>query len=290
MILRGWFQCRLASDPDPTDEPRGISGCTFATVGEPDFDRVLRLQPEGTTPRRFGQSVGVRVSAVRGRGAAQAQAEAALRGARVNLPGRTMFTEQNGALVPRNTAFIDPFDLCIENADGAPLLYRAAFWDPARPELSAYDVPAATLATRQPRRLDVASADKVAAASGTGPPGQMLERRRRDLAQAKAEAETGGDRVAAAAFQQRLEALELTDWRAQRLHMLLSARAWWRFHLNGREATVSSALPALDAAPPWRLALWLGAWDNDTLCGYLMGRLVVPEAAAADAAAVPAEA
>ncbi len=30
----GWFQCRLATDPDPTDEPRGVSGFTFALAGE----------------------------------------------------------------------------------------------------------------------------------------------------------------------------------------------------------------------------------------------------------------
>jgi hypothetical protein len=26
----GWFQCRLATDPDPCDEPRGVSGYVHA--------------------------------------------------------------------------------------------------------------------------------------------------------------------------------------------------------------------------------------------------------------------
>ena len=41
----GWFQCRLATDPDPADEPRGVSGSIKALPGEPDLDRIIRLQP-----------------------------------------------------------------------------------------------------------------------------------------------------------------------------------------------------------------------------------------------------
>src|SRR5690606_16465196 len=41
--FEGWFQVRLATDPDPSDEPRGVSGTTFALAGEPDFDRIVRF-------------------------------------------------------------------------------------------------------------------------------------------------------------------------------------------------------------------------------------------------------
>ena len=44
--LGGWFQCRLATDPDPTWEPRGVSGYTRALGRETDFDGVLNLQRE----------------------------------------------------------------------------------------------------------------------------------------------------------------------------------------------------------------------------------------------------
>ena len=43
LFFQGCFQCRLATDPDPTDEKRGISGPTFAAPGEADLDRVIRL-------------------------------------------------------------------------------------------------------------------------------------------------------------------------------------------------------------------------------------------------------
>ena len=38
--FNGWFQCRLATDPDPYDEPRGVSGYVHAYAGEPDLDRL----------------------------------------------------------------------------------------------------------------------------------------------------------------------------------------------------------------------------------------------------------
>ena len=43
--FEGWCSLRLPTDPDPSDEPRGISGYTFAFAGEPDLDRILNLQP-----------------------------------------------------------------------------------------------------------------------------------------------------------------------------------------------------------------------------------------------------
>jgi len=58
----GWFQCRLAAAPDPTDEPRGVSGYAHALPNEPDFDRIIRLQPKDTIQRSHCQSIGVKVT------------------------------------------------------------------------------------------------------------------------------------------------------------------------------------------------------------------------------------
>ncbi len=43
---KGWAVARLPTDPDPSDEPYGASGYTFAFAGEPRLDRIFRLQPE----------------------------------------------------------------------------------------------------------------------------------------------------------------------------------------------------------------------------------------------------
>src|SRR5215213_1298039 len=58
----GWFQCRLATAPDPTDELRGVSGYAHALPNEPGFDRIIRLQPEDTILRSHCQSIGVKVT------------------------------------------------------------------------------------------------------------------------------------------------------------------------------------------------------------------------------------
>lgn len=61
----GWFQCRLAADPDPADEPRGVQGYIHAAPGEPDFDRIIRFQPStGIVQRSHCPPIGVEVICV----------------------------------------------------------------------------------------------------------------------------------------------------------------------------------------------------------------------------------
>src|SRR5262249_58903892 len=45
--FEGFWQCRLATDPDPSREPRGVSGYVFAVGYEPDLDGIIRLQDDG---------------------------------------------------------------------------------------------------------------------------------------------------------------------------------------------------------------------------------------------------
>ena len=42
--FEGYFMCRMATDPDPTNEKRGMSGYTMALVEEDPLDQVIRLQ------------------------------------------------------------------------------------------------------------------------------------------------------------------------------------------------------------------------------------------------------
>ena len=55
----GWFQCRLATDPDPTDEPRGVSGYVRAVAGEPDLvpSAVITQRVALVAARRISRSV-----------------------------------------------------------------------------------------------------------------------------------------------------------------------------------------------------------------------------------------
>ncbi|SRR5215204_6728210 len=59
--FKGIFQCRLPTDPDVSDEPRGQSGWTFAYDNELNFDRIIRFN-HPVAHRSFTPSVGVYVS------------------------------------------------------------------------------------------------------------------------------------------------------------------------------------------------------------------------------------
>ncbi|HEX6041581.1 hypothetical protein, partial [Longimicrobium sp.] len=57
----GYFMARLATDPDPTGEERGISGYTMALVSEPPLDQTIRLQLDPDGPLRVRDHNPVRV-------------------------------------------------------------------------------------------------------------------------------------------------------------------------------------------------------------------------------------
>lgn len=44
IVFEGFWQCRLATDPDPSNEQRGITGFTYALVGETLLDNVFYSQ------------------------------------------------------------------------------------------------------------------------------------------------------------------------------------------------------------------------------------------------------
>eukprot|EP00039_Didymoeca_costata_P005314 m.80482 g.80482 ORF g.80482 m.80482 type:complete len:624 (-) comp12759_c0_seq4:89-1960(-) len=46
--FQGWMQSRMATDPDPTDATRGLTGHTFAYAKEPNLDRYLYMQENVT--------------------------------------------------------------------------------------------------------------------------------------------------------------------------------------------------------------------------------------------------
>lgn len=49
----GYWQCRQATDPDPSRDPRGASGYTFAIGAENDLDQIIRLQMDEIPPQDF---------------------------------------------------------------------------------------------------------------------------------------------------------------------------------------------------------------------------------------------
>ena len=113
--FEGWCSLRLPTDPDPSDEPRGISGYTFAFAGEPDFDRVLNLQPRPGMPiRSHSPELGVKV---RTASAATAQAWRC-RARAVDLLGGPIIENRNWTLTLPGFEPIVPFHLRVERRRG----------------------------------------------------------------------------------------------------------------------------------------------------------------------------
>lgn len=286
--FRGYIQLRMATDPDPTDEPRGLSGYTFALPGEPDFDQLLHWQPDerGVFERDFGDDpfqprVGVTVVQAYHAGERRPEVE----GARLSLVDSSL-VELNGLLVRNDYFAIDPVKLRITRGSDV-LLERTDVLDPSRPKLTLVDAGSPELVRRQPRRWQ-SNSEVVAQATGLPSPNNedlIANRKRRQAALIRLREKTS-DQERRAALDTRIAELgDLFKWWAlseyedgappidRRAYTLALQADGWDIDLNG---PVTRNVLGGDASRPWPLRFWLGGWDADALCLYTMGSLRVP--------------
>lgn len=294
LSFEGWYQYRAPTDPDPTDEPRGVSGYTFAVAGEPDLDGVMHLQPDepGVVQRRFGvdpdkgPKVGVVVTSATTHDLESRTIERAddLVGARLALPGARP-AELNGIVVRNDMFAIDPVRVVLRAADGTVLLDREDLLDPANPDRTLFDADSAMLERRQPRGFVSNSVD---AAKAIGLPNATNEaliadrqQRQKDLEELLAQTTDEVERAG-------------LEWRISQLNIL---RRWWYLSdEDGMSIDRRAAQLALQAygwcvdvngpvhanelgADPvahWPLAFWMGGFDGDALTAWISGYLAVP--------------
>lgn len=262
LAFEGFFQCRLATDPDPADEPRGVSGWTFAVAPEPDLDRVIRLQ-DPLAPRSHGPTVGVTVRRVSLNG--QPLPDHPLRGARVNLLDNPKFEGRSGIVAEDALEPIDPFVL--EISGGGLTLRREDFWNRRNPRrVRIVAVPPVLLARRQPIPDEAPTEAEIMDAIGAGSVPELARERRRLLEEDLAAA---SDPVARAALRTRIAAIRF-----------LPIGLFYRFEINGPGAVAQDEGGLLDGtvstAPPWPIGFWMGGFDADALCGYVRGSLELP--------------
>jgi hypothetical protein len=264
LAFEGWAQCRLATDPDPSDEPRGVSGWTYAVAGEPDLDRILRLQPEDTVQRAPGPEIGVRVTT------------APLDGARVRLLGDPVFDGRNGLAHEDTREPIVPFHLRVEG-DGVAVQRRHV--DAAGRPVStlpggntALPEPAATalgVATPEGRiRFRALRADALRAALPAAGPTEAVALRRRLR---PFEAEAAAQQAAAEAG---------VEYRPPITTFILGFALPYRILFTGEDGTVDDpggVLGAVDVRAPWEARLSVGIWDADALCAWIQGVLRLPQ-------------
>jgi hypothetical protein len=273
--FEGFFQCRLTTDPDPTDETRGVSGWTFAVAPEPDLDRVIRLQ-HPVALRSKAPAVGVNV--VRVISNDQQIANHPLLGARVDLHDAARFEGHNGIVAEDALEPIDPFLLEI-SGDGV-LLRREDFWDAAKPQrMRIVDVDPGLLARRQPLigvRVDRA---EFLAAVGVSTTQEFTEQRRHQLGLELADMLDPDRR---AGLEKRISDLSdaLKNGPRGLRQRLLGFGLVYEFEINGPDAVVEDPTGrlhgAIDASGPWPIRFWMGGFDADALCGFMRGSLTLP--------------
>jgi hypothetical protein len=256
----GWFQCRLATDPDPYDEPRGVSGYVHAYAGEPDLDRLIEWQNPGFA-REMAPAIGVQVQAVSVDGVPQETST--LLGAPVRLHGRPKFEGRNGVIAEDGFEPIFPVDLDIASAS-VRLRRSVVPFDPDYP-FEGLGAPG----------VDVTGAAQIAKATGIP---RLLDVWAQRLAQLQALGELPEPRKTA--VRERIRFLEENLARGGGAARFFGARMSYSFALNSPAPIADGLGEHLnfhhEPYEDWRLEFWLGGWDADVLCGYCQGTLVVP--------------
>lgn len=252
----GWFECRLSTDPDPTDEPRGVSGWTFALVGEPDLDRIIRTQPDGTVGREFGPPIGVKVTKVEVDRAETRNHP--LLGAPVELLDSPTFEGRNGLASEDQVEPIFPFHIRIAHKGFVVQReFRELSTGDWKFELSAGP------------SVDFGVLDE----AGIGDPDAWLPRRIQQITDALAATD---DELKKVQYRARLEQIEAR--RPNPANPPLFAGMGHRYVLDGPWVTVKrrpgQKKVELPDTGPWLFQGWVGAWDGDTMCGYFKGSLL----------------
>jgi hypothetical protein len=290
----GWFMCRIATDPDPTNERLGVSGYTMALVDEPPLDQVIRLQPDAATvlrepAREMGVEIGVRVTGVTFGGEPYAPGMDALVCAPVTLEGKAppfdgpIFDSRNNIVgSDDNMMFVvNPFRMAIRGREVT--LTAVDHLDPANPDQPIWEIEdPAVYARRFPRF--VPASQEVMAKLRVFDQFTYFDDRLRFLRARRAELE--GQRVAGREdpeLEVRIEGLQsriyqIEFW-GERVFNKLAFQLDYGFRVNGPQEALDpgNALRGrVDAAHPWLARFWFGGWDGDLLIGRMEGALEIP--------------
>lgn len=296
--FEGYFACRIATDPDPSNEARGMSGYTMALPRETKLDQIIRMQVDDAYMAKnarpplpdMGIRIGVTVTGARFEGAAYEPAAAALRGATVNLEGRDppfadgpVFESRNN-IVGNDDAMafvIVPFRLVI--AGPGATLTATDFLDPREPAKQTWQFTDPAAYGRRISTCQISGDTEVSEAVNVYDAyGYFRDRRRfleREIARATAELPRAEPQTRA-----RLEAdiqgyqtriFQLERW-GDRIIGKIQMRVDWKHDVNGPQTVVGSLGGSVDTATPWQFGVWFGGWDGDLLLGYARGSLKVP--------------
>ena len=295
----GYFMCRLATDPDPTNEERGMSGYTMALATEDRLDQVIRLQAEPDWLLRNARpplldlhiQVGVQVRSVLFGGVPYEGARDLL-GAKVYLDGKDFplagptFESRNSTVGSDDTfAFVvNPFNLRIQHEERGVKLTATDYIDPSDPDKPLWKFSDPSV---YQRRLPTCTSDPdtevMEAVNVFDAYGYFRDRRRyldklirdtcaaRDACDVRAER----DQLNAQVESYKSRIYQLEHW-GDRIISKIQTRVGWQHDINGPQHAEGNFGGQIDTDQPWRVAYWFGGWDGDLLLGYMRGTLSVP--------------
>jgi len=260
--FEGFFQCRLATDPDAFDHSRGVGGWTFAFGTEPDLDRVIRLQ-DPVALRSRAPAVGVNVVAATSDNGTDVSS---LVGAELRLRDDAVFEGRNGAIAGDTVEPIAPIrlevktnDLRIERKsdyDVTNIIQRAPFMGGgliALPDTSVRVVEISNNAQAESFRATRKTDLEADLASSTDPDEQAILQARIDELAAG-----GGGAITATLHSAVPYGFPLKD------AAVLEIRAGSRLE------------NVIDTGNDWSVSFWMGCWDADSLTGYMRGKMEIP--------------
>lgn len=294
--FQGHFMCRIAVDPDPTNDPRGRSGYTMALASEDPLDQVIRLQPDEYVLKNLrkpadtiGLQVGVDVVSVTFDGKPWAGSPNLL-GAHVRLLGKEdvfegpTFASRNNIVGSDDTmAFvINPFELALdkEGPGGQSLLKLRAsdYVNPANPAQELWEIADPSIYGRRlPTSFNGASAEAMQAVSVFD--GYAYFRGRRTFLQEEIDrlhAGAGSDEDTELAIEEAKSRLYQLEFWGDRMINKLGFQLEWEFDVNGPQSVEGDLGGRAATDQPWHLRFWFGGWDGDLLIGYMRGDLSIP--------------
>jgi hypothetical protein len=266
----GWFQCRIPTDPDSPDEPRGVSGYIQAVAGEPDLDQIIRLQPKGTIHRSYCPQIGVKIVNVYLDGNSIENHD--LIGGSLNFLDNPKFEGRNGILAEDGTEGIFPMHIQIKQNN---FLLQRIHEDNMSPSLLGFG----DLKKFQDLRSSggIRCPNEISEATGIFDLVKLWEERT-NLLNADIIKET--DEIKVAALKSRIRILKNTN-----LDRFFTMKMPYFIHLNGRhlysdpdnyfpnKPIVKTLSFGREISVPWILEFWCGGWDADAQSAFMSGFL-----------------
>jgi hypothetical protein len=297
--FEGYFMCRIATDPDPTNEERGMSGYTMSVACEDPLDQVIRLQVSPDWLKVNGRpplqdmkvNVGVTVKSALFNGAPYdgAQdligAKVFLDGTDFPLPGPT-FESRNSTVGSDDTfAFVvNPFNLRMERDDTGVKLTASDYVNPSDPNMPLWRINDPSLYGRRlPFCASEGDTEVSEAVNVYDAYGYFRDRKRyldkliRDTTAKRAESTSKEERDQFSAqiesYKSRIYQLE--HW-GDRVISKIQTKVIWEYDINGPQQVAGNLGGQVDTTKPWHIKYWFGGWDGDLLLGYMRGTLSVP--------------